>query len=85
MANIDLKYSKRQEIIGEPTLAVNYDRRIPSKAEGLPDVKNDPFVSLVSKSFYVLVDGDSKLTSDNVQMQGLNSPWLVKNNKTLQF
>ena len=49
------------------------------------DIRYDGLISLVAKSFFVKIDSSSKLSSDVVQLQGINSSWLNVQTKSLEI
>ena len=79
-------YSSNGESIVRQEIAINYERRIPTKSENISEeIKNDPLISPESKMFYLKTDGEIRLNSYKVQCLGINNLWLNVDTKILNF
>ncbi len=86
MAEAKIYYSIKGDIVDAPKLTINYDKRLPDTFENVDsDIRYDGLISLVAKSFFVRIDSSSKLSSDVVQLQGINSSWLNVQTKSLEI
>jgi hypothetical protein len=86
--DVKVYYSKKVDagVLSKPGYLENFYRRIPDAFEKVGvSTKNDHLNSVEFKSFYFKIDGDDRMSSDIIQLNGLNNLWLNENSKLLNI